>query len=99
MSNREAQAQPVSTSMQMMQILWPGAMAVQAIHVAAKFALADLVASGPRSIEELAEATHTHGSSLGPFLRAPTSLRIFAQDTAVPDRPTPIGSTPPSGYS
>ncbi len=61
MSNREAQAQPVSPSMQMMQILWPGAMALQAIRVAAKFALADLVASGPKSIEELADATHTHG--------------------------------------
>jgi hypothetical protein len=48
----------------MMQILWPGAMAVQAIHVAAKLALADLVASGAKSIKELAEATHTHGSSL-----------------------------------
>jgi hypothetical protein len=56
MSNREAQVQPVSRSMQMMRILWPGAMAVQAIHVAAKFALADLVASGPKSIKELAEA-------------------------------------------
>jgi hypothetical protein len=67
--------------MQMMQILWPGAMAVQAIHVAAKFALADLVASGPKSIKELAEATHTHGSSLGRFLRALTSLGIFVEDT------------------
>jgi SAM-dependent methyltransferase len=81
MSNPEAQAQPVSPSMQMMQILWPGAMAVQAIHVAAKFALADLVAGGPKSIEELAEATHTHGSSLGRFLRALTSLGIFVEDT------------------
>jgi hypothetical protein len=34
MSNQEPQAQPVSPSIQMMQILWPGAMAVQAIHVA-----------------------------------------------------------------
>ena len=70
MSNPEAQAQPLSPSMQMMQILWPGAMAVQAIHVAAKFALADLLVSGPKSIQELAEATHTHGSSLGRLLRA-----------------------------
>ena len=38
MSNREAQAQSVSPSMQMTELLWPGAMAVQAIHVAAKFA-------------------------------------------------------------
>jgi hypothetical protein len=65
--------------MQMMQIVWPGAMAVQAIHVALEFALADLVASGPKS-KELAEATHTHGSSLGRFLRALTSLGIFVED-------------------
>jgi hypothetical protein len=32
-------------------------MAVQAIHVAAKFALADLGAAGPKSIKEMAEAT------------------------------------------
>ena len=81
MSNREAQVQPVSPSMQMMQILWPGAMAVQAIHVAAKFALADLVAGGPKSIKALAEATHSHGPSMARFLRALTSLGIFAEDT------------------
>ena len=78
MSNREAQAQPISPSMQMMQILWPGAMVVQSIHVAAKFALVELVASGPKSIQELADATHTHGSSLGRFLRGahePQDLR------------------------
>jgi hypothetical protein len=93
MSNREAQAQPVSPSMQMMQILWPGAMAVQAIHVAAKFALADLVASGPKSIKELAEATHTHGSSLGRFLRALTSLGIFVEDTPGRYRQTALSDT------
>jgi hypothetical protein len=93
MSNREAQAQPVSPSMQVMQILWPGAMAVQAIHVAAKLALADLVASGPKSIEELAEATHTHGSSLGRFLRALTSLGIFVEDTTGRYRQTALSDT------
>jgi len=93
MSNREAQAQPISPSMQMMQILWPGAMAVQAIHVAAKFALADLVASGPKSIQELAEATHTHGSSLGRFLRALTSLGIFVEDTTGRYRQTALSDT------
>ena len=81
MSNRDPQAQPVSPSTQMMQFLWPGAMAMQAIYVAAKFALADLVASGPKSTNELADATHTHGPSMGRFLRALTSLGIFTEDT------------------
>ncbi|HKN32453.1 MAG TPA: methyltransferase [Terriglobales bacterium] len=93
MSNREAQAQPVSPSMRMMQILWPGAMAVQAIHVAAKFALADLVASGPKSIKELADATHTHGSSMGRLLRALTTLGIFVEDTAGRYRQTALSDT------
>jgi len=65
-----------------MQFLWPGVMAAQAIHVAAKLKLADLVAAGPKTIEELAETTQTHRLSLGRFLRALTSLGIFAEDAA-----------------
>ena len=42
--------------MQMMQILWRLAMAVQAIQLAAKLALADLLASGPKGINQLANA-------------------------------------------
>jgi hypothetical protein len=93
MSNQEPQAQPVSPSIQMMQILWPGAMAVLAIHVAAKFALADLVAGGPKSIKELAEATHSHGPSMARFLRALTSLGIFAEDTTGRFRQTALSDT------
>jgi hypothetical protein len=66
---------------------------VQAIHAAAKFALADLVADGPKSIKELAEATHTDGSSLGRFLRALTSLGIFAEDTTGRYRQTALSDT------
>jgi hypothetical protein len=84
MSNPESQAQPVSPSMQMRQILWPGAMAVQAIHVAAKLGLADLVVSGPKSSNELADATDTHGPSMARLLRALTSLGIFAGGHAGP---------------
>jgi PhnB protein len=69
--------QPASQSMQMMQMMWPGAIAMQAIHVAAKFALADLVADGPKSINELADARHTHGPSMARLLRALTSLGIL----------------------
>jgi len=67
--------------MQMMQMLWPGAMAVQAIHVAAKLALADFVAGGPKSTRELADATRTHGPAMARLLRALTSLGIFVEDT------------------
>jgi len=93
MSNRETQAQSVSPSMQMMQILWPGAIAAQAIHVAARFALADLVAGGPKSIKELADATRTQASSLGRLLRALTSLGIFVEDTTGRYRQTALSDT------
>jgi len=66
---------------------------VQAIHVAAKFALADLVAGGPKSIEELADATHTHGPSMARFLRALTSLGIFVEDTTGRYRQTALSDT------
>src|SRR5215469_12062672 len=93
MSNQEPQAQPGSPSMHIMQILWPGAMAVQAIHVAAKLALADLVASGPKSTNELADATHTHGPSMARLLRALTSLGIFVEDTTGRYRQTALSDT------
>ena len=96
MNHREPQAQPVSPSMQMMQILWPGAMAVQAIHVAAKLALADFVANGPKSISELAEAKRMHGPSIAPFLRALTSLGIFVEDSAGRYRETALSAFPVS---
>jgi hypothetical protein len=93
MSNSEPHAQPVSPSMQMMQMLWPGPIAVQAIYVAAKFALADLVASGPKSVKELAEATHADASSLGRLLRALASLGIFAEDSTGRYRQTALSDT------
>ena len=68
--------------MQMMQILWSGAIAGQAIHVAARFALAELLAGGPKSIKELADAARTQASSLGRLLWALTSLGSFVEDTS-----------------
>jgi hypothetical protein len=52
----------------------------QAIYVAAKLGLADLLADGPRSAAELAEATATDWRSLYRLLRALASLEIFAED-------------------
>jgi O-methyltransferase domain/Dimerisation domain len=77
-------------SMQLMRLLWPGAIAVQAVHVAAKLGIADLVAEGPQTVEALAQATHTHGPSLGRLLRALTSLGIFGEDTAGRYRQSPL---------
>jgi hypothetical protein len=80
MSGKEPESTNVSPSMQMMQLLWPGAMVVQAIHVAAKLSLADRVANGPKTVTELAASAQAHGPSLGGFLRALTSLGVFVED-------------------
>src|SRR5260370_36845298 len=56
-----------------------GFMASQAIHVAARLGIADLIAGGTNTIEELARATETHASSLHRRLRALVGLGLLAQ--------------------
>lgn len=52
----------------------------QSISVAAKLGIADLLADGPKSKEELAQATGTHAQSIYRLLRALASFNIFAED-------------------
>jgi hypothetical protein len=52
----------------------------QAIYVAAKLGLAELLARGPRSPEDLATTTGTHAPSLYRLLRALAGLGIFAEE-------------------
>lgn len=63
-----------------MGMLWPPAMALQAIHAAARLELADHLAAGPRTVEELARACGAQAGGLGRLLRALGSLGIFAED-------------------
>lgn len=51
----------------------------QALYVAAKLGLADLVKDGPRGATELAAATATHGPALYRLLRGLASLGVFAE--------------------
>src|ERR1051326_4852589 len=53
-------------------------MSMQLVYVAAKLRIADLLASGPRTVGELAQATKTHERSLYRLLRALASLGVFA---------------------
>jgi SAM-dependent methyltransferase len=80
MSNQNSPPANVPPSMQMMQLMWPGAMAVQAIHVAAKLGVADLLRDGPKATDDLADATKAHAPSLHRLLRALTSLGVFGED-------------------
>jgi ubiquinone/menaquinone biosynthesis C-methylase UbiE len=52
----------------------------QAISVAAKLRLADHLAGGAKTVEELAAATETHAPSLYRLLRGLTSVGIFRKD-------------------
>jgi len=53
----------------------------QAIHVAATLSIADLLKDGPKSSDELAEATSTHAPTLYRLLRALASVGVFAEES------------------
>jgi hypothetical protein len=55
--------------------------ASQAIHVAATLSIADLLKDGPKSADELAEATSTHAPTLYRLLRALASVGVFAEES------------------
>ncbi len=52
----------------------------QAIHVVAKLQIADLLADGPKTSEQLATLTQTHPESLYRLLRALTHIGIFQEE-------------------
>jgi hypothetical protein len=61
-----------------MQYIWPGVIAAQAIYVAAKLRIPDLLASGPKAIAELAADCGAHAPALERLLRALATLEMFA---------------------
>ena len=59
--------------------LMTGYQRAQAVYVAAKLGVPDLLAEGPRPVEELAAATQSHTSSLYRLLRALASVGVFSE--------------------
>ena len=57
-----------------------GFWATQAIHVAVRLHVPDLLASGPQTAEDLAAETDTHARSLYRLLRALSSSGVFLED-------------------
>ena len=55
-----------------------GAWAAQAIHAAAQFGIADRLADGPQSADELAHVTGAHPAALHRLLRALVTLDVCA---------------------
>jgi hypothetical protein len=56
-----------------------GALTTQALYVAAKLGIADLLAAGPRPVAELAAETETHERSLYRVLRSLAGMGVFAE--------------------
>ena len=52
----------------------------QLVHVAAQLNIGDLLASGPRTVEELAQDTGTHESSLRRLLRALAAVGVVSEE-------------------
>jgi hypothetical protein len=68
------------TPLEQLSRLIAGYWVSQAIYVATKLGIADKLAGGPRSVEELAGATETHAPSLFRLLRALASIGIFREE-------------------
>src|SRR4051794_25365976 len=63
----------------------------QIVHVAAQLGLADLLADGPRSVEDLADATGTHAPSLARLVRALAAIGVVAEVDGGRVELTPLG--------
>jgi len=68
-----------------------GSWVTQAIYVAAEIGIADFLAAGPRTADELARETGMHGASPYRVLRALASVDIFREDDEGRFSLTPMG--------
>ena len=73
-----------------MEYLWPGVVAAQAIYVAAKLRIPDLLASGPKTAAELAADCGAHPATLERLLRALGTLEMFERTADGRFRNTPF---------
>lgn len=75
-----------------LQELFQGFQITQSIYVAARLGIADLLKDGPRSSEDLAQATATHAPSLYRVLRLLSAVGILTEGDAHSFALTPLGS-------
>ncbi len=78
---------PSRTLFEMVKSYWVS----QSVYVAAKLGVADLLNTGPKNSDELADATGTHPRSLYRLMRALASIGLFVEDENGRFRLTPIG--------
>src|SRR5260370_26694542 len=72
----EKKSTPRQQLLQMITSYWTA----QAIHVAATLNLADLAEDGPKTAQQLAQATRTHPQALYRVMRALASVEVFCED-------------------
>ena len=89
---KQATATDFSHSAAMLQMI-AGFRVSRAVYVAATLGIADLVKDGPKSSEELAEATGTHAASLYRIMRVLASAGVFAEDKEGLFSLTPLAAT------
>jgi Tn3 transposase DDE domain/Dimerisation domain len=92
MADQSYQSHGLPVELQMWRLLL-GSKTTQAIAVAAKLGVADLVAAAPRTVDQLAQETKTHAPSLHRLLQFLTSLGIFAEDADGKYRQTTVSET------
>ena len=86
---------PPVTLLQMMTGYWVS----QALYVAAKLGVADLLTEGPRPVEDLAAVTQTDAPSLRRVLRALASVGVFTEATPGMFALTPLAALLRTGAS
>lgn len=82
------QLPPQMIFMQMVTGYWVS----QAIYVAAKLSIADLLADGPLTADQIAGTTGSHAPTLYRLLRALASLGVFAEDEDARFSLAPLGA-------
>ena len=78
--------------LQMLQIM-SGFWVARCVYILAKLGIADLIKDGPRTADQLAAATGSHGPSLFRVLRALAAVGIITQDEQDRFGATPLSDT------
>src|SRR5258708_1502055 len=91
MSEQSTQSAELAAPAQMFQLIL-SFMMPQAIHVAAKLGIADILARTPVTADELAAATSSHAPSLRRLLKFLTSVGVFSEDAAGKYQQTPLSN-------
>ncbi|HEX2271321.1 MAG TPA: methyltransferase [Pyrinomonadaceae bacterium] len=86
------QENQVSGQEQMLQII-SGFWISRAVYVIAKLGIADLLSSGPKTAEDLAQSTETHAPSLYRLLRALASVGVLKSESEGRFGLTPVSQT------